>query len=368
MNIPFLDLKKINLTYKLAFEQAFTRVLESGWFIMGNEVTAFEKEYANYCEAKHCIGVANGLDALILIIRAYKEMGIFKDGDEIIVPANTYIASILAISANNLVPILVEPNELSFNINPELIEKHISAKTKAIIPVHLYGQMADMNAINTIAKKHHLKVIEDAAQSHGALCYNQKSGSVGDAAGHSFYPRKNLGALGDGGAITTNDDELAEVISALRNYGSHKKYENIYKGTNSRLDEIQAAFLRIKLAQLDADNLKRNHVANKYLTQINNQLVQLPNVDANNKHVWHLFVVRVIDRSAFQSFLLAHGIQTVIHYPIAPNHQIAYKELASLNLPITEKIHQEVISLPISQVMTEEEVNEVIRVVNLFTS
>jgi dTDP-4-amino-4,6-dideoxygalactose transaminase len=368
MNIPFLDLKKINLTYKLAFEQAFTRVLESGWFIMGNEVTAFEKEYANYCEAKHCIGVANGLDALILIIRAYKEMGIFKDGDEIIVPANTYIASILAISANNLVPILVEPNELSFNINPELIEKHISAKTKAIIPVHLYGQMADMNAINTIAKKHHLKVIEDAAQSHGALCYNQKSGSVGDAAGHSFYPGKNLGALGDGGAITTNDDELAEVISALRNYGSHKKYENIYKGTNSRLDEIQAAFLRIKLAQLDADNLKRNHVANKYLTQINNQLVQLPNVDANNKHVWHLFVVRVIDRSAFQSFLLAHGIQTVIHYPIAPNHQIAYKELASLNLPITEKIHQEVISLPISQVMTEEEVNEVIRVVNLFTS
>jgi len=295
-------------------------------------------------------------------------MGIFKDGDEIIVPANTYIASILAISANNLVPILVEPNELSFNINPELIEKHISAKTKAIIPVHLYGQMADMNAINTIAKKHHLKVIEDAAQSHGALCYNQKSGSVGDAAGHSFYPGKNLGALGDGGAITTNDDELAEVISALRNYGSHKKYENIYKGTNSRLDEIQAAFLRIKLAQLDADNLKRNQVANKYLAHIKNPLVQLPSIDANNKHVWHLFVVRVIDRSAFQSFLLAHGIQTVIHYPIAPNHQIAYKELASLNLPITEKIHQEVISLPISQVMTEEEVNEVIRVVNLFTS
>jgi dTDP-4-amino-4,6-dideoxygalactose transaminase len=367
MNIPFLDLKKINLTYQQAFEQAFTRVLTSGWFIMGNEVTAFEKEYAHYCEAKHCIGVANGLDALILIIRAYKELGIFKDGDEIIVPANTYIASILAISANNLVPILVEPNELSFNINPELIEKHITAKTKAIIPVHLYGQMAAMNPINAIAEKYHLKVIEDAAQSHGALYENKKSGSVGHAAGHSFYPGKNLGALGDGGAITTNDDELAEVISALRNYGSHKKYENIYKGTNSRLDELQAAFLRIKLAQLDADNLKRNHVANTYLAHIKNPLVQLPSIDANNKHVWHLFVVRVIDRSAFQSFLLAHGIQTVIHYPIAPNHQIAYKELASLNLPITEKIHQEVISLPISQVMTEEEVNEVIRVVNLFT-
>ncbi len=368
MNIPFLDLKKLNLTYQLAFEEAFTRVLSSGWFIMGNEVKAFEKEYAHYCEAKHCIGVANGLDALILIIRAYKELGIFNDGDEIIVPANTYIASILAISANNLVPILVEPNELSFNINPELIEKHISAKTKAIITVHLYGQMAAMNPINAIAEKYHLKVIEDAAQSHGALYQNKKSGSVGHAAGHSFYPGKNLGALGDGGAITTNDDELAEVISALRNYGSHKKYENIYKGINSRLDELQAAFLRIKLTQLDADNLKRNEVASKYLNHINNPLVQLPIVEENNMHVWHLFVVRVKNRNAFQSFLLAHGIQTVIHYPIAPNHQIAYKELADLKFPITEKIHEEVISLPISQVMSEAEVNEVIRVVNLFTA
>ncbi|MFZ4799319.1 MAG: DegT/DnrJ/EryC1/StrS family aminotransferase [Bacteroidia bacterium] len=367
MNIPFLDLKKINLTYKQAFEQAFTQVLESGWFIMGNELAAFEKEYATFCQTKHCIGVANGLDALILIIRAYKEMGVFADGDEIIVPANTYIASILAISANNLVPILVEPNELSFNINPELIEKHISPKTKAIIPVHLYGQMADMNVINAIAKKHHLKVIEDAAQSHGALYLNQKSGSVGDAAGHSFYPGKNLGALGDGGAITTNDDILAEVISALRNYGSHKKYENIYKGTNSRLDELQAAFLRIKLKQLDADNKQRNEVANQYLAQITNPLVQLPTVTLGNKHVWHLFVIRVKNRTEFQSFLQSNGIQTVIHYPIAPNHQTAYKELADFSFPITEKIHQEVISLPISQVMTNEEVNEVIRVVNLFT-
>lgn len=368
MNIPFLDLKKINLTYKQAFEQAFTQVLESGWFIMGNELAAFEKEYANYCQTKHCIGVANGLDALILIIRAYKEMGIFDDGDEIIVPANTYIASILAISANNLVPILVEPNELSFNINPELIEKHISPKTKAIIPVHLYGQMANMNSINAIAKKHHLKIIEDAAQSHGALHFNQKSGSVGDAAGHSFYPGKNLGALGDGGAITTNDDKLAEVISALRNYGSHKKYENIYKGTNSRLDELQAAFLRIKLKQLDADNNQRNEVANKYLAHITNPLVQLPIVSLGNNHVWHLFVIRVKNRNEFQSFLLSHGIQTVIHYPIAPNDQTAYKELADFSFPITEKIHQEVISLPISQVITTDEVNEVIKVVNLFTA
>ena len=368
MQIPFLDLKKINLQYEIAFKNSLEDVLNEGWFIMGQNLKSFETEYAGYCGSKHCIGVANGLDALILILRAYKELGLMKDGDEILVPSNTYIASILAISANNLTPVLIEPNIESYTINDELIEAKISSKTKGILAVSLYGQTANFSAINKIANKHSLKVIEDAAQSQGAKHFEKLSGGLADATGHSFYPGKNLGALGDGGAITTNEDDLADIILALRNYGSHKKYENIYKGTNSRLDELQAAFLRIKLAQLDADNLKRNHVANKYLAHIKNPLVQLPSIDANNKHVWHLFVVRVIDRSAFQSFLLAHGIQTVIHYPIAPNHQIAYKELADLKFPITEKIHQEVISLPISQVMTEDEVNEVIRVVNLFTT
>jgi dTDP-4-amino-4,6-dideoxygalactose transaminase len=289
-------------------------------------------------------------------------------GDEVLVPAISWISTSEAVSSVGATPIFIDIDEETYTIDVTKIEAGISDKTKAIIPVHLYGQPADMPKIIEIAQKHQLKILEDCAQAHGAKINGKRIGTFGHAASFSFYPGKNLGALGDGGAITTNDDELAEVISALRNYGSHKKYENIYKGTNSRLDELQAAFLRIKLAQLDADNLKRNDVANQYLAQITNPLVQLPIVAENNKHVWHLFVVRVKNRSEFQSFLLAHGIQTVIHYPIAPNHQIAYKELASLNFPITEKIHQEVISLPISQVMTEEEVNEVIKVVNLYTA
>jgi len=366
--IKFLDLQKINLAHKTEFEQAFARVLNSGWFIMGAELEKFEKDYAQYCNTNFCLGVANGLDALVLILRAYKEMGKLADGDEIIVPANTYIASILSISANNLKPVLVEPDEKTYNLNPALIETHIGPKTKAILAVHLYGQMSDMASINSIAKKHNLLVIEDAAQSHGATHYDTKSGSAGDAAAHSFYPGKNLGALGDAGAITTDDSELAETISAIRNYGSHEKYKNLYKGVNSRLDELQAAFLTVKLKYLDSEIMKRNEFATRYLSEINNLFVKLPFIETFNKHVWHLFVVRLADRTEFQNYLAENGIQTVIHYPIAPHKQVAYKELYNTSLPITELIHNEVISLPISHVMNDEEVSEVINVVNKFKS
>jgi dTDP-4-amino-4,6-dideoxygalactose transaminase len=362
--IKFLDIQKITLSFQHEFEDALKRVLNSGWFILGNEVLNFEKEYADYCQTKHCIGVANGLDALTIIIRAYKEMGFFADGDEIIVPANTYIASILAISANKLAPILIEPDEKTFNINTALIEKHITQRTKAILGVNLYGQPADWDAIITIAKKYQLKMIEDAAQSHGALRNDKKSGSFGDAAGHSFYPGKNLGALGDGGAITTNDDELAKVIFALRNYGSIKKYENSFKGFNSRLDELQAAFLRIKLKQLDQDNNRRKEIANRYLKEITNKNIVLPFIELNNISAWHLFVVRVKNRQAFQQYLLANGIETLIHYPIAPHHQVAYKEFKNQSLPITERIHDEVLSIPISQIMSDEEVSLIIKTIN----
>ncbi|MEI6595915.1 MAG: DegT/DnrJ/EryC1/StrS family aminotransferase [Bacteroidota bacterium] len=364
--IKFLDIQKINILYQVEFELALKRVLQSGWFILGNEVTLFEKEYAEYCETKHCIGVANGLDALIIIIRAYKEMGFFADGDEIIVPANTYIASILAISENNLTPVLVEPDNSTFNIDPAQIEKHITTKTKAILGVNLYGQTADWTALTIIAKKHHLKLIEDAAQSHGATHHLKKSGSLGDAAGHSFYPGKNLGAIGDGGAITTNDSELAEVILALRNYGSFKKYENIYKGMNSRLDELQAAFLRIKLKNLDKDNHRRLEISNRFLKEINNDELTLPFIEPHNISAWHLFVVRTKNRALFQQYLTDKGIQTLIHYPIPPHHQLAYKEFHNLSFPITEQIHHEVLSLPISPVLTESEVDYIISRINEF--
>ncbi len=364
--IKFLDIQKINLNHKHELEEAFESVIQSGWFILGNEVASFEKVYASYCNTKYCIGVANGLDALILIIRSYKELGLFSDGDEIIVPANTYIASILAISANNLTPVLVEPDEKTYNIDPILIEQNINTKTKAILGVNLYGQTANWSALKIIAKKHHLKLIEDAAQSHGALHHGKKSGGLADAAGHSFYPGKNLGALGDGGAITTDNDELAKVIIALRNYGSYIKYENVYRGLNSRLDELQAAFLSVKLKYLDNDNKKREEIANRYLKEINNPLLVLPFIESNNISAWHLFVVRVKNRQAFQEYLTDNKIQTVIHYPIPPHRQEAYKGFKNLNLPLTEKIHDEVISLPISPVMTNDEVNYVISTINSY--
>ena len=363
--IKFLDLYKINQAHKEELVIAFERVLDSGWYIMGKELAQFESDFANYCGTKYAIGVANGLDALILIIRAYKELGLFADGDEIIVPANTYIASILAISANNLTPILVEPDIHTYNINPLLIEEKITARTKAILPVHLYGQLCDMEAILEIAKKHNLKVIEDCAQSHGATSLNvTKAGNFGDAAGFSFYPGKNLGALGDAGAITTNNDELATTLRTLLNYGSQVKYQNLYKGINSRLDELQAALLGVKLKTLDQETELKRSIANRYINEIKNPKIILPKVTLQSSHVWHLFVIRTTDRESFQQYLTINGIQTVIHYPIPPHKQEAYKELISLQLPVSERIHQEVISLPLSQVMTKEDIDFIIKNIN----
>ncbi|SCW58304.1 DegT/DnrJ/EryC1/StrS aminotransferase family protein [Mucilaginibacter sp. NFR10] len=364
--VKFLDLLEINKQHKEELKKAFERVLDSGWYIMGDELKTFETEFAAYCGTKHAIGVANGLDALILIIRAYKEMGVFHDGDEIIVPANTYIASILAISANNLVPVLVEPDINTYNIDPALIEFHITAKTKAILPVHLYGQLCDMNAINAIAQKHQLKVIEDSAQAHGATSNGKRAGNFGDATGFSFYPGKNLGALGDAGAITTNDDTLNRSIRALLNYGSQKKYENLYKGINSRLDELQAALLSVKLKTLDQETATKRAIANRYLKEINNAKIILPKVAEQSAHVWHLFVVRTNAREHLQQYLTNNGIQTVIHYPIPPHQQEAYKEWNNLSYPISETIHREVLSLPLSPVLKPEEVDYVIKTINKY--
>ena len=368
MKVPFLDLKKINLQHEEELKEVFHSVLNSGWFIMGENLKKFEEEYAKYCGVKHCIGVANGLDALILIIRAYKELGIFVSGDEILVPSNTYIASILAISANDLVPILIEPDLNTYNIDTSKIKNSISNRTKGILPVHLYGQTANVSEIMKIAAEYNLIVIEDAAQAQGATHKNNKAGSLGNAAGHSFYPGKNLGALGDAGAITTNDQQLAETLMALRNYGSHKKYENLYRGHNSRLDELQAAILSTKLKFLDAENQTRNFVANRYLKEITNPLLTLPVVESDNYSVWHLFVVRTDNRNHFQRYLMDHDIQTVIHYPIPPHHQMAYKELANQYFPISEKVHNEIISIPISQVMTKMEIDYVIQTINLYNN
>ena len=364
--IPFLDLKTINAQYRKELIEATTRVIDSGWYILGSEVEQFEKEFAQYCQSEYCLGVANGLDALVLILRAYKELGIMAEGDEVIVPANTYIASILAITENGLKPVLVEPDPQTYNLNPALIEQHITEKTKAILTVHLYGQVTGMDEINAIAKKHNLKVIEDCAQAHGALYKGRKVGSLGDAAGFSFYPGKNLGALGDAGAVTTSDPELAQTIKAIRNYGSHEKYKNLYKGVNSRLDEMQAALLRVKLRYLDKETEQRRQVANQYLEGITNSAISQPVVTAPEAHVWHLFVVRCENRDKLASYLSEQGIQTVTHYPIAPHHQQAYREYADLQLPITESIHKEVISLPMSPVMTEADIAKIIEAVNGF--
>lgn len=364
--IQFLDLLKINQQYKSELKQAFERVLDSGWYILGNEVKQFEKEFSFYCGTKHAIGVANGLDALILIIRAYKELGVFKEGDEILVPSNTYIASILAISENNLIPVLVEPDITTYNIDPSLIEAKITSKTKAILPVHLYGQLCNMDEITAIAKKYNLKVIEDCAQAHGATYNDKRAGNFGDSAGFSFYPGKNLGALGDAGAITTNDDELATTIRALLNYGSQVKYQNKFKGVNSRLDELQAAFLSVKLKTLDPETQIRRNIANRYLTEITNPEVILPVVKLQEAQVWHLFVIRTSNREYLQKCLTDNGIQTVIHYPIPPHKQEAYQEWNNLSFPISEKIHNEVISLPLSSVMLDNEVDRVIEVLNGF--
>lgn len=369
MKIPFLDIKKINAPYQDEFDTAIDEVMQSGWYIRGQQCELFEQEFADYCGTKHCVGVANGLDALILIFRAYKLLGKLKDGDEVIVPANTYIASILAITENNLKPILVEPNPLTFNLDAEVAASHITPKTKAILAVHLYGQLADVVGIGALSQKHNLLFIEDAAQAHSATAADgRKAGNFGHAAGFSFYPGKNLGALGDAGAVTTNDAGLADLIAQLGNYGSQKKYHNSHVGVNSRLDEIQAAILRVKLRHLDADTYKRVEVAKSYSLGITSPLIQLPNWNKNGKdHVFHLYVIRCKKRDKLQSYLADNGIHTVIHYPIPPHKQKAYREFAGLSFPITELVHKEVLSLPISPVMTSQEIRMITEIISNFS-
>lgn len=371
--IKFLDLQKINTQYADELKQAAADVIDSGWFLMGNQLSSFENKLANYVGAAHAIGVANGLDALRLILKAYIDMGIMTEGDEVIVPANTYIASLLAISDNRLKPILVEPNSDSYNLDIDLIEQHITPKTKAIMVVHLYGQVCWSNELSALAKKHNLKIIEDNAQAIGATWNGIKTGNLGDAAGFSFYPGKNLGALGDAGAVTTNDAALAEQVRALGNYGSKQKYVNEFQGLNSRLDEIQAAFLEVKLKHIDTENQYRRKLAAIYLNGIANPNIQLPvpnnkafNPAENPEHVWHLFVIRHPRRNELQEYLTKNGIQTLIHYPIPPNKQLAYKELNALDFQITNDIHDTVLSLPLSPVLSETEVATVVKALNSF--
>lgn len=370
--IAFLDLKKINDSFEPQLSESIKRVLDSGWYLLGNEAKSFEQEYAQFIGVKHCIGVANGLDALRLILKAYIELGEMKEGDEIIVPANTYIASMLAITDNRLVPVLVEPDQHNFNIDPGKIEERITDRTRGIMIVHLYGQNAMCPEISRIIQKYDLKLIEDNAQAQGCCYGERRTGSLGDAAGHSYYPGKNLGALGDAGAVTTNDDRIADTVRTIANYGSRVKYQNDYQGLNSRLDEIQAAILRVKLARLDKDNQRRREIAQYYINNIINHEIVLP-LTGNSKdaisyseHVWHVFVIRNRSRDQLQKYLSGNGIHTIIHYPVPPHRQQAYSEWNNLSLPVTEKIHQEVLSLPMSQVMSNDEVISVVKVINSF--
>ena len=360
--IKFLDLKKINNRYREEIDSRIKNILDKGWYLQGEENENFTKNFANFCGTKLALGVANGLDALNLIIKAYG----FGNGDEIIVPANTYIATILAISENGCIPILVEPDLKTYNINPDSIEEKITTKTKAIMVVHLYGQAVQMEKIWKIAKKYNLKIIEDSAQAHGAIYQENRTGNLGDASGFSFYPGKNLGCIGDGGAVTTNDEELFNKIKAIANYGSDRKYHHIYKGVNSRLDEIQAAVLDIKLKHLDSDNNKRREISKYYRENIKNSKLILPETYDEKSHVWHIFAVRTKNRDEFQKYLTEKGIQTIIHYPTPPHKQGAYKEWNNLSFPITEEIHNTILSLPISPVMTDSEIEKVVEVVNEF--
>ena len=358
--INFLDLHKINERFRPEIDARITEVLDSGWYILGKQNELFEKHFADFCGVKHCIGCGNGLEALNLIIKGYG----FGQGDEIIAPANTYIASILAITQNGCTPVLVEPDINTYNINPELIEEKITPKTRAIMVVHLYGQAVQMEKIRELAKKYNLKIIEDSAQAHGACYEGKRTGNLGDASGFSFYPGKNLGCLGDGGCITTNDDEQAKKIKALRNYGSDYKYHNIYKGINSRLDEIQAAILDVKLKYLDEDNKRRREIAKFYRENIKNPAILMPDAYDENAHVWHIFAIRTPDRVKLQQYLQDNEIQTLIHYPTPPHKQDCYKEWNHLCYPITEKIHKEILSLPMSPVLTNDEVKKVVEVLN----
>lgn len=377
--INFLDLQKINAQYAEELKEATARVVDSGWYLLGNEAKQFEQNLAIYCGVKHAIGVANGLDALRLILKGYIEMGIMAEGDEVIVPANTYIASVLAISDNRLKPVLVEPDISTYNLDISKIEAAITSRTKAILVVHLYGRICWSEELERLAKKYNLKVVEDNAQAIGAQFQLKNkndefvnSGALGDVAGFSFYPGKNLGALGDAGAVTTNDDKLAEVVRALANYGSRQKYVNEFQGLNSRLDEIQAAILDVKLRYVDAENQRRREIAAYYYVHIKNGAITLPIINDElgimtiNSHVWHLFVIRTKERDRLQQYLADNGVQTLIHYPIPPHKQLAYKEYNDLSFPVTEQIHNEVLSLPISPIMTISEVDQVCSCVNKF--
>ncbi len=366
--IPFLDLKTINDQYRSEIDAAIAEVLASGWYIRGQQCQAFEKEFAAYCGTKHCVGVANGLDALILIFRAYNLLGKLKEGDEVIVPANTYIASILAITENKLTPVLVEPNAATFNLDAETAAKHITPKTKAILAVHLYGQLADVEGLSKLCQHQNLLFIEDAAQAHGAERGGKKAGNFGHAAGFSFYPGKNLGALGDAGAVTTSDAELADLITQLGNYGSEKKYHNSHVGVNSRLDELQAAILRVKLRHLDAETEKRREVAKRYSEGISNPAIQLPQCNVTGKdHVFHLYVIRSKQRDKLQQYLTKNGIQTVIHYPIPPHKQSAYKDWNNQSFPLTEALHEEVLSLPISPIIDRQAIDFICNTIQNFS-
>lgn len=364
--IRFLDIKKINDSFNPELEEAVLRVVRSGWYLLGEELQAFENEYARFIGTRHCIGVANGLDALRLILRGYMELGKLKEGDEIIVPANTFIASILAITENRLTPVLVEPDLDTYNLDPFRVAEKITPRTRGIMLVHLYGRDAMHPEIERIRTEHNLLLIEDNAQAIGCFHGDCRTGSLGDAAGHSFYPGKNLGALGDGGAVTTDDEELASVVRALGNYGTREKYRSEYQGLNSRLDEIQAVVLRLKLGRLDADNDRRRAIAAAYLSDIINPAVTLPQDSGGLSNVWHLFVVRNSKRNELQEHLSGKGIQTLIHYPIPPHHQAAYESWREIDLPITEKIHEEVLSLPMSPFMDDAEVTAVVEAINTF--
>lgn len=362
--IKYLDLEKVTASHGKEINEAVSRVVNSGWYLQGKENENFERNYANYIGTEYCVGCANGLDALIWVLRAYIEMGVMKPGDEVIVPANTYIASILAVLENGLIPVLIEPDINTYQIDPNRIEAAITPRTKAILIVHLYGQCAYTDRIGELCKRYKLKLVEDNAQAHGCMYNGQKTGSLGDAAAHSFYPGKNLGALGDAGAVTTNDMELANIIRAVTNYGSAKKYVFRYKGRNSRLDEIQAAVLNVKLKYLDKDNERRKQIAGMYINGITNPAIATPKVDDIDAHVFHIFPILTKKRNELQQYLTNNGVQTIIHYPIAPHKQECCKNWNSWSFPKTEQIHSEELSLPISPVLTNKEVNEVIRLIN----
>lgn len=364
--IKFLDLQKVTEKYSAEIHEAVSRVVDSGWYLQGKENEKFEADYAAYIGTKYTVGVANGLDALIWIFRAYIEMGGMKPGDEVIVPANTYIASILALTENGLKPVLVEPDIRNYQIDETKIEEAITSKTKAILIVHLYGQCAYTEGIGALCRKYDLKLVEDNAQAHGCLYRGRKTGSLGDAAGHSFYPGKNLGALGDGGAVTTDDEELAKTVRALANYGSVRKYVFKYTGRNSRLDEIQATVLDVKLRHLDEDNVRRKEIARYYIANIRNPQIITPQVKDWEAYVFHIFPVRCAKRNELQRYLTEHGIQTIIHYPIPPHQQECYREWNTLSFPVTEQIHREELSLPISPVMKDEDVEYVVEILNRF--